>query len=426
MVSLSFDKPNKIITVLAPDTEITMQELVNLVRDWEDELDNMEMYKVLDASGKQDLGGGVLVGITVTLLDWKLKFQDRAGPSYTLCNVTGGNLVRYDTVAETYGNPIEPASYVTVTLTASSSATLQELSSIQHSSFNDGVTVEISSPYSGTDFPVGTPLQPVNNISDAMSIAAERGFYNLYIKDDITLTTGDNVSGMNIHGQDQVHTTVTVETGANVTDTIFQNCRLTGTLDGGNIITNSRLADIIYFDGFICNCLFEPGTIQLGNGADANILNCWTAVDSNPPIIDFGGSGQKLSLSGHNGHIKLINKTGTEKATIDMNAGEVTIDSTVTAGTIYIRGVAGLNDNSMGATIISENVVNPSNITDAVWDEPTSDHTTAGSTGKALSDAGGAGNPWSVTVSGNTSPGTFGELVYKIKKVVDFIKSLIV
>src|SRR3989344_8268349 len=30
-----------------------------------------------------------------------------------------------------------------------------------------------------------------------------------------------------------------------------------------------------------------------------------------------------------------------------------------------------------------------------IWDEPIADHLTAGTTGKALSDAGSAGNPWS-------------------------------
>jgi hypothetical protein len=64
----------RIITVLAPDTAITMQELVNQVRDWEDEQTDMEYDHLIDASGKQPLGGGVLVGITVTLRNAQLAF----------------------------------------------------------------------------------------------------------------------------------------------------------------------------------------------------------------------------------------------------------------------------------------------------------------------------------------------------------------
>ncbi len=57
-----------------------------------------------------------------------------------------------------------------------------------------------------------------------------------------------------------------------------------------------------------------------------------------------------------------------------------------------------------------------------VWNEAIADHLTAGTTGKALSDAGSAGNPWGAPVSGNTDPGTFGELVgSKLLTVAKFL-----
>ena len=49
----------------------------------------------------------------------------------------------------------------------------------------------------------------------------------------------------------------------------------------------------------------------------------------------------------------------------------------------------------------------------AVWNALVANHLTAGTTGKALSDAGSAGNPWGSPVTGNTDAGTFGELVGK-------------
>ncbi len=50
-------------------------------------------------------------------------------------------------------------------------------------------------------------------------------------------------------------------------------------------------------------------------------------------------------------------------------------------------------------------------ITDAVWDEPTSGHTTAGTTGKALIDAGSAGDPWGTAVPGAYAVGTAGYIL---------------
>jgi hypothetical protein len=50
-------------------------------------------------------------------------------------------------------------------------------------------------------------------------------------------------------------------------------------------------------------------------------------------------------------------------------------------------------------------------IADAVWDEPTSGHATAGTTGAALTAAGSAGDPWATSVPGAYAAGTAGYIV---------------
>lgn len=65
--------------------------------------------------------------------------------------------------------------------------------------------------------------------------------------------------------------------------------------------------------------------------------------------------------------------------------------------------------------------LSPENLASAVWDEVLSDHLTAGSTGAALSDAGGAGNPWSADLSTNNTDGTFGSFVQKLLSVAKFL-----
>lgn len=47
-------------------------------------------------------------------------------------------------------------------------------------------------------------------------------------------------------------------------------------------------------------------------------------------------------------------------------------------------------------------------IADAVWDESLSPHNLAGSTGDALNDAGGAGDPWNTTLPGSYAAGKAG------------------
>jgi len=383
-MGLLFDEINQIITVESPDTEITMQNLINGVRDYEDNVEGMDIPKIANASGKEALGGGTLVGITVTLIDWKLKFEDRAGPDYIICNATGGNLVTYDTGTSSYINPIEPATYVTVVITASSSATLQELSTLQYSSFSGGVTVDVTSIYTGTDFPVGTPQEPVNNLADAMTIATERGFTLLYIIGDITVDASGDYENMVFIGESQTKSVLTISDGANVTGCEFKDATILGVLDGNSLIQNCVLSDLEYVYGIIVECILEPGTIILGGTNPAHFLDCWCGdPDDAWPTIDCGGSGQALALQNYNGRIKIINKTGTEQVQIALNAGHVWLDSTVTNGDIYIKGVGELTDDS-SATVDATALISNESVANAVWNEAYADHQVAGTFGAFL------------------------------------------
>lgn len=87
----------------------------------------------------------------------------------------------------------------------------------------------------------------------------------------------------------------------------------------------------------------------------------------------------------------------------------------------YAVNLIGANNNIAEKTNVNQVSIRSSNsagMTDpnlavAVWDALIANHLNPGTTGKALSDAGGAGNPWGASVTGNTDPGTFGELVGK-------------
>ena len=85
-----------------------------------------------------------------------------------------------------------------------------------------------------------------------------------------------------------------------------------------------------------------------------------------------------------------------------------------------VGDVVNLNTVSVRASN-SAGLTNP-DLAAAVWNALVANHLTAGTTGKALSDAGSAGNPWGSPITGNTDPGTFGELVGK--KVLTVAKFL--
>lgn len=86
----------RIITVASPSVALTVQDLLDTLREWEQEMPNLEQKKIVDAAGKDPLGGGLLVEITITLLDAVLTFEARGGPGYTQCLIDGGNIVALD------------------------------------------------------------------------------------------------------------------------------------------------------------------------------------------------------------------------------------------------------------------------------------------------------------------------------------------
>lgn len=113
----------RIITVLSPSVTITIQDLLDTCREIEDEPVNMVYSQLASAAGKENLGDGVKVGITLTLINAVLSFEARPGPTYTQCKVSGGNIVAVNSLNEDI-SPIYPTAFTQVLVTASSSATL--------------------------------------------------------------------------------------------------------------------------------------------------------------------------------------------------------------------------------------------------------------------------------------------------------------
>lgn len=304
----------------------------------------------------------------------------------TQCEVSGGNLVAVDSNNNSI-SAILPTTGTQIVKTSSSSATLQELQDIQFSSFSGGITININSQYSGTEYPVGTPRQPVNNMTDAIQIANNRGLINFYIQGSITLGDGIDIRGKIIIGECTHLTMVTIESGALVEDTEFQNLTINGVLDGHTRIRHSIVGSISNVHGVIEYSLLK-GTIIISDTID--IWNCADGVPgSDTPIIDCGGAGASVNIRNYNGGLQFQNKTGTEDVSIDCNSARIVLDNTVSNGAFIIRGVGKLINNSTGSTTVdSEYLVSPVSVSDAVWDESSSQHLTVGSMGEAITNAG--------------------------------------
>lgn len=200
-MAITFLKASRIIFVTSPQNEVTMQDLIDAIRVYEADLENHDIPKIADASGKEDLGGGVLVGITVKLYDWKLQFEARPGPTTEVVDVTGGNLVAVDddftNPSANFVNPIEPSNFVTVTKTSSASATIAELQITDLKFLIESMYISHSAtgrtiywdPVNGNDgFPGDSPDRAVATFDAAQALATPNA-------NDVVFCVNDRVGG---------------------------------------------------------------------------------------------------------------------------------------------------------------------------------------------------------------------------------------
>jgi len=134
-----FDFSAQIIDVTTPQVDVVVQDLVNEIRVQEASALGMAFPKIADATGKDDLGGGVRTGITLTLQpDWQLRFW--LG-NYT-ASITGGNLV-----GGLNNNPIAYTAGVQVRLVQSAASTLvsggSALTTEEHNKLMSGLDVTV-------------------------------------------------------------------------------------------------------------------------------------------------------------------------------------------------------------------------------------------------------------------------------------------
>jgi len=416
-MAVSIDWGTKVITVpkadltLIQSTPTEIREM-NLnwfrlqLKDLEDSADGMPMPDTHRHNTEVTLGSLTFARVIEIINGYTVTFENG---SYAV-NLVGAN-----------SNVGDKVNVNNVSVRSQNSAGLISSPAIEYASFNGGVIVDADSGITGTVFPRGTEQMKVDNIKDALEIANYRGFNKIYFYSDYTLGSDADMDDFIIQGQSHVNINLTINEAANVKDVVIRECTITGTLDGGNSLNRCIVGDITYLNGHIHDSALV-GTISLDGNKDAYLVNCSMSDWVHTPTIDMGSAGQDLIMIQFTGKLKIINMSGTNKVGIGLAGGNVILNSAnVTSGVVHVSGVGKLVDESgnyiptgtwNGVTIYNE-LLSEDTVSDAVWDELTTEHTTAGTFGKAMSDAGSSGNPWATPISGNTTAGSFGELVGK-------------
>lgn len=226
-------------------------------------------------------------------------------------------------------------------------------------SFDEGVSVDIANGIAGTMYPAGTPGSPSNNLTDALTIAVERGLTHIYVNGAVTMP-GTTFSSYHIEGRKAAFLTLSGIEHARITDcmvsgSVGRDCRLTDCAVGSLTATNGYI--------HLMHCGIA-GPLYLST-CTAIVQECSSAVSGeNDTIFDFTNTASGLEARSFTGAMKLRNKNGAQAVTIDMAGGQVTLDSTVSNGTILLRGTASSYDNSTGTALVkTHGLMNPINVT---------------------------------------------------------------
>jgi len=113
--SLGFDWDNNLIEVQSPQNTLSIQDLINAIREAEASEIGMNYDIIATASGKEMLDSGVYVGITVNLVNWQIKFWS----GNYIAKIAGGNLV-----GGLGGDPVAYSAGVQVLLVQSAASTV--------------------------------------------------------------------------------------------------------------------------------------------------------------------------------------------------------------------------------------------------------------------------------------------------------------
>lgn len=410
-----FNGTDKIITFDASTLSLDIQDLWSRYADWLEISDNSKYLQAMRIVGGDSLPGSKQLGITYFMLNgWKIRpFEE------THVLSVDGNLYSED--GSSPFTPVLGAYNVMVINTVSNlvDSTVQQLPEIEHNSFNERVTLDVNNGVAGTLYPIGTPTNPVNNIDDAKIIAAYRGFNRIDLKSPITITSGRNIDGLHIISDNWLE--VTIEPGVSTQNTNFERISIYGEFDGfWNILTDCWTYEATNFCGWLrggsfINIALAPYTTEsAGQSFFDDVVpmypDNYSTITCNVNVA--------VAISAYNGRLNVKSMTTGCTVGAGFGTGMLMLDNTNTGGLLTICGLCELEDTSSGVTVYN-NSLNVDTIATANWDEPTSEHQIIGSTGKALTSAGAAGDPWISNLPGTYIEGQAGYIIAEIQRLTD-------
>jgi len=350
--------------------QLNINDFRMILKDLEDDSDGMTFLDTHRHNPTVDVGGVVLARVVEIINGYSVTFEDG---QYAV-NLVGSN-----------SNIADVTNVNQVSVRSANSAGLQDLASMQAASFDGGITIDVASSYSGTTFPVGTRGYPVNNLTDCMSILNARGMKQINVASALTVGSGDFSNNRIRFVGDSIHTTITIQSGANISYCEFNNLTVVGTLDNGALVKECVVSNINLVDASLFTCAVV-GDVFIDGNAQCTILNCYSATPAEAVVaIDLSnaGSDHVIVVRGWTGDFRIINCSVSVIVELDLTAGRLTIESTVSNGTFNIYNGAVVVNQSSGTAVVND-YTSYNYLPEATWRASLLSNSPAGSVGEKL------------------------------------------
>lgn len=222
------------------------------------------------------------------------------------------------------------------------------------------VFIDTWSSFSWTTFPVGTSLQPVNNLADAISIAESLWLTRLILKSDISFS--QDVEWYTIESVWDFKT-VTF-TGASTEWNTFNKVKITGTQNGMSYFNTCTIDDVASLSWEFEFCNFDQWVSSIDTSAtEIMFANCRSRVawTGRPELNLTWATNLEVNIRNYSWWLILTNTTSpTVNISFDGNPATLTLESTNTAWSIKVRGNTELVDN-WSTISINNDWINPLN-----------------------------------------------------------------
>ena len=305
------------------------------LKDIEDSEEGMVFPNTHSHNTEVSLGGLTYARVVEILDPYTITFQDG---QYAV-NLVGAN-----------SNIGDKVNVNQVSVRSNNSAGMISSPEIQYSSFQNRVTIDVDNGRAGTVYPVGTPTDPVNNLSDALFIAEYRGFQELFLLSDIVIPSGYTISEYNIKSDN--FAMVTVESGVIQVNTDYEKVSLYGEMGGfWNVLTDCWVYDITRFSGWMRGGSFSKIALSeyTAFGGDFGGLNYFddlVAMYPGIPAEIIMNTDTQISMTDCSENVTIKSATSGCILNCTLTGGSLNIDSSCTGGDITITGVGDVTNNS--------------------------------------------------------------------------------